>query len=154
MPELPDVLEAIAQAGARLATGHLQASEIMKLVPMALEAGIPAVLLTHPHYPSVNLSDKQLCELTRDDRVFIEHCFAIHTIEEVPLQRFVDSITATGSEQVILSTDFGQTHSEPYPDGIVRFVAAMRNLMPAQWEERELIAMCSQNPRRALALEK
>lgn len=152
MPGLAPVLEAIARTRARLATGHLHAEEIMKLVPMALEAGVPAVLLTHPHYPSVQLSDRQLIELTRDDRVFIEHCFAIHTIEKVPLERFVSSIEATGPDQVILSTDFGQVHSDPFPECTVRFAASLLALKPSTWSEKELVAMCTSTPRRALGL--
>jgi len=154
MPELLPVLEAVARTGARLATGHLKAEEIMRLVPMALEAGIPAIILTHPHYPSVELSDQQLIELTRDDRVFIEHCFAIHTIEKVPLERFLTSIEATGPDQVILSTDFGQTHSDPFPDCTVRFASAIKAMKPSKFNERDLVAMCTSIPRRALGLKR
>jgi hypothetical protein len=146
------VLEAVARAGARLATGHLGAAEIMRLVPMALEAGVPAVLLTHPHYPSVELSDGQLVKLTRDQRVFIEHCFAIHTIEQVPLERFVESIEATGTEQVILSTDFGQVHSDPFPECTLRFARSIEALWPEGWDEVRLLSLFSENPRRALGL--
>ena len=83
---------------------------------MALESGVPGVLLTHPHYPSVELSNDQLIQLTCDSRVFVEHCLAIHTIEGVPLARFADSILATGAQQVVLATDFGQVHSDPRPE--------------------------------------
>jgi len=153
-PGLSAVLEAIAQAGARLATGHLSAAEIMRLVPMALETGVPAVLLTHPHYPSVNLSDEQLVSLTRDKRVFIEHCYAIHTIEEVPLERFVASIEATGTGQVILSTDFGQLSSAPFPECTVRFARAIEALWPKRWGSDRLIELFTENPRRALGLDR
>lgn len=152
VPELPAVLEAIATVKARLATGHLSAAEVMKLVPMALEAGIPAVILTHPHFPSIQLSDEQLGNLVRDERVFIEHCFAIHTIEEVPLARFVESIEHTGMDQVILSTDFGQVHSDPFPDGTVRFAKAMGEAWPERFDEDELVRLFCENPRRALGL--
>lgn len=151
-PALMSVLEAIAKAGARLATGHLRAAEIMRLVPMAMDAGIPAVLLTHPHYPSVELSDEQLVTLCRDERVFIEHCFAIHTIENVPLKRFVDSIEATGTEQVILSTDFGQVHSDPCPECTIRFARSIEALWPDGLDESRLVPMFTDNPRRALGL--
>jgi hypothetical protein len=72
-PVLRLVLESIVKTGATLATGHLASAEIMALVPMALEIGVSRVLLTHPHYPSVELSNDQLIQLTRDSRVFIEH---------------------------------------------------------------------------------
>lgn len=146
-PGLEAVLDAVAATGGRLATGHLHADEIMRLVPMALERGI-CVLLTHPHYPSVDLKDAQLRQLASDPRVFIEHCFAIHTIEEVPLERFVESIRATGIEQVVLSTDFGQVQSDPTPDGSLRFAREL-----SRWlSEDELVRMMTVNPRRALGL--
>lgn len=151
-PQLPAVLEAVAAAGARLATGHLSAAEIMRLVPMALDSGVPAVLITHPHYPSVNLSDEQLVTLVRDDRVFVEHCFAIHTIEKVPLERFVTSIAATGTEQVILSTDFGQISSDPFPECTIRFARAIASLWPAGLSVDRLFDLFTTNPRRALGL--
>ena len=45
-PELIATLEAVASNGCILATGHLQASEVMKLVPLALEIGVRRVILT------------------------------------------------------------------------------------------------------------
>lgn len=147
-PRLSAVLDAIAATGARLATGHLSAAEIMRLVPMALERGVPAVILTHPHYPSVGLSDAQLLELTRDKRVFIEHCFAIHTIEQVPLEAFATSLHFTGTDQVLLSTDFGQVHSDPTPEGSFRFASELSRWVSAD----DLVRMMTENPRRALGL--
>jgi len=152
VPELLAVLDVVARTGSRLATGHLSAAEIMRLVPLALERGVPAVILTHPHYPSVELSDAQLQQLARDPRVFVEHCFAIHTIEEVPLDRFARAIKATGPEQVILSTDFGQIHSDPTPQGSVRFAREMAEALGGAFGADDLVRMLSETPRRALGL--
>jgi hypothetical protein len=152
VPELTDVLQAVVDTGAILATGHLSAIEIMELVPMALELGVRRVLLTHPHYPSVELSDEQLVQLSRDDRVFIEHCFAIHTIEEVPLTRFADSILATGPDQVVLATDFGQIHSDPIPDGTLRFARELTATLGDRIAHKDLVRMFTTNGARALGL--
>jgi hypothetical protein len=152
-PNLEAVLDTIAACGARLATGHLSAEEIMRLVPMALERGVQGVVLTHPHYPSVRLSDAQLKTLCRDPRVFIEHCFAIHTIEEVPLEDFASSIRATGPEQVILSTDFGQVHSDPAPEGSWRFAELMKALVGDTYGMNDMVQMMCRNPRRVLGLQ-
>ena len=149
---LKEVLQAIVETGAILATGHLSAAEIMELVPMALELGVHRVLLTHPHYPSVELSDEQLVQLSRDDRVFIEHCFAIHTIEEVPLTRFADSILATGPDQVVLATDFGQIHSDPIPDGTLRFAHKLSAILGDRIAHKDLVRMFTTNGARALGL--
>jgi Family of unknown function (DUF6282) len=152
-PALGPVLEAVAATGAILATGHLCAAEIMRLVPIALEAGIDRVLLTHPHYPSVDLSDAQMVELASDPRVFVEHCLAIHTIEEVPLERFAQSILATGTRQVVLATDFGQIHSEPVPDGTRRFMRDLHALLDDAVATDDFVAMFGQNGARALKLD-
>ncbi|ODT75785.1 hypothetical protein ABS71_04115 [bacterium SCN 62-11] len=111
------------------------------------------MVLTHPHYPSVQLSDVQLKQLTRDSRVFIEHCFAIHTIEEVPLEEFAKSIRFTGPDQVILSTDFGQVHSDPTPDGSIRFGMLMKQLLGDTYAMPDLLQMMSHNGRRVMALQ-
>lgn len=151
-PGLKLVLESIVETGATLATGHLGAAEIMALVPMALEIGVSRILLTHPHYPSVELSNDQLAQLNGDSRVFIEHCLAIHTIEGVPLDRFADSILATGTRQVVLATDFGQIHSDPVPDGSVRFARDLSAILGDRVSREDLLAMFSKNGARALGL--
>ncbi len=152
-PELIATLEAMARHGCVLATGHLHATEVMKLVPLALEIGIPSIILTHPHYPSIQLSDEDQKTLLRDPRVFAEHCFAIHTQDGVPLHQFADAIRVTGPEQVLLSTDFGQVVSDPFPDGTIRYAELLRDLLGGAVSDDDFIAMFSANGRRALTLE-
>ena len=151
-PELIATLEAVASNGCILATGHLHASEVMKLVPLALDIGVRRVILTHPHYPSIQLSDEEQKTLTRRPQVFAEHCFAIHTQDGVALQNYVDAIRATGPEQVLLSTDFGQVSSDPFPDGSIRYAAELGELVKGVISRRDFIAMFCSNGRRALAL--
>ena len=117
MPELLAVLEFMQQTGCLLATGHLSATEVMHLVPLACEIGIKHIVVTHPHYPANQIDDQQQRYLSRFEQVFIEHCFAVHTIEGVPLSDFIESIRIVGPEKVLLSTDFGQMHSAPFPQG-------------------------------------
>jgi len=150
--QLSPVLEAIAATGSILATGHLAAPEIMRLVPMALEAGIRRVILTHPHYPSVQLSDDQLRQLASDERVFIEHCFAIHTIEKVPLEDIAESIRVTGPEQVVLSTDFGQIRSQPFPEGTLTYAGQLSQLVGDHVGRSWLVRMFTSNGARALSV--
>ena len=151
-PELIATLEMMARHRCILATGHLHGSEVMKLVPMALEAGIPRVILTHPHYPSIRLADKDQKTLLDDDRVFAEHCFAIHTQDGVPLREYADAIRITGPEQVLLSTDFGQVVSDPFPEGTIRYAQLLQELLSDFVSDEDFIAMFSGNGRRALGL--
>ena len=152
VPALIPVLETIARQGCRLATGHLSAREIRWLVPLALEIGVPAIILTHPHYPSVALGDSDLRLLCRHSEVFVEHCMAIHTIEGVPLDDIARAIRATGPEQVVLSTDFGQIMSDPFPDGTIAYASALAQLLKGAISRADLVRMFSANGRRALGL--
>lgn len=153
VPQLPDVLDAIAAAGARLATGHLSADEVTRIVPMALDAGVPAVLITHPSYPSVGLSDDDLVTLTRDPRVFVEHCLAVHTIEGIALERFATSIIATGPGQVVVASDFGQVVSGPFPNAAFPYAGRLAGLLRDRVRGDAFIALFSHNGRRALGLD-
>ena len=153
LPELLETLDAIARYRCILATGHLSAAEIRVLVPLALERGVPRVILTHPHYPAVALSDQDIGLLTADPRVFAEHCFAIHTIEDVPLERFVSAICASPPRQVILSTDFGQIFSDPFPDGSLRYAREIRRVADGRLGDDEIADMFCRNGRFALGLE-
>lgn len=146
------VLDAIAKYNCRLATGHLCAAEILRLIPLALEMRVPRIIVTHPHYPSVELSDSQLCELTKHPEVFIEHCFAIHTIEGIALETIAASVRATGPDQVILSTDFGQVHSDPFPDGTLRYASKLEAVFGPHVGRAQLVQMFSESGRRALQI--
>jgi hypothetical protein len=136
-----------------LATGHLHANEVMKLVPLALDMGIHRVILTHPHYSSIKLPDEAQRHLSRRPEVFIEHCFAVHTQDGVPLRAYAEAIRVTGPEQVLLSTDFGQLSSDPFPDGTIRYAAELGELVRGTVSRAGFIAMFSSNGRRALGLD-
>ena len=150
--ELIPTLEAIARNKCVLASGHLHAEEVKRLVPMALEIGVKRIILTHPHYPSIRLADEDLKMLTLHPEVFIEHCFAIHTQDGVPLEAYADSIRVTGSEQVLLSTDFGQVSSDPFPEGTLRYAAALASLLKGKVSRAAFLGMFTSNGRRALGI--
>jgi hypothetical protein len=152
-PELLATLEAIVRHGCILATGHLGAEEVKRLVPLALDMGVKRVILTHPHHFPIGLTDSDQKVLARRPEVFLEHCFATHTQDGVPLAMYADGIRSTGPEQVLLSTDFGQVSSDPFPVGTIRYAEILSELLVGFVSEAELIAMFSANGRRALMLE-
>ncbi len=149
---LVEVLETIARHGCVLATGHLSAAEVMQLVPLALSLGVRKIIVTHPHYPAVGLTDDQLCTLIQHDGVYIEHCFAIHTQDGIDLRAFADSIRATGPERVLLSTDFGQVNSDAFPAGTVIYALELGKLLRGHVSLPALMAMFSSNGCAALGI--
>ena len=136
-----------------LATGHLHGDEVKKLVPLALGMGIRRIILTHPHYPSIQLSDSDQKALAKRPEVFIEHCFAVHTQDGVALEAYAQAIRVTGPEKVLLSTDFGQVSSDPFPEGTIRYAAELGAMLAGHVSQRDFIAMFSDNGRRALMLD-
>ena len=152
-PEVVSTLEAIARNRCILATGHLHADEVKRLVPLALEVGIRRIILTHPHYPSIQLSDSDQKALAKRPEVFIEHCFAVHIQDGVALDAYAQAIRVTGPEKVLLSTDFGQVSSDPFPDGTIRYAAELGAMLDGHVSQRDFIAMFSDNGRRALMLD-
>lgn len=152
-PELMATLEAMVRNRCILATGHLHADEVIKLVPLALEMGIHRIILTHPHYPSIQLSNEAQRALAARPEVFIEHCFAVHTQDGVAIERYAEAIRLTGPEQVLLSTDFGQVSSDPFPEGTIRYASELRHCLGSYVSQRDFVAMFSSNGRRALAID-
>lgn len=152
-PDLLATLEAIARHGCILATGHLAAEEVKRLVPLALDMGVKRVILTHPHHFPIGLSDADQKTLCRRPEVFLEHCFATHTQDGVPLAMYAEGIRQTGPEQVLLSTDFGQASSDPFPAGTLRYAEILSELLAGIVSQDDLIAMFSANGRRALMLD-
>src|SRR5437764_2397339 len=56
LPELREVLGMIARHNMLLATGHLSRDEIFAVVDAALEQGVRDIVITHPEFPSQDLS--------------------------------------------------------------------------------------------------
>ncbi len=149
---LLETLEAIAKHNCILASGHLAAMEVRQLVPLAIEIGIKRIILTHPHYPAVQLSDEDQRELAKFAEVYVEHCFAIHTQDGVALDAFADAIRATGPDKVLLSTDFGQVSSDPFPEGTIRYAAELGAKLNRYLSQEAFVAMFCENGRKALGL--
>ena len=146
------MLDVILETGSTLATGHLDARETIDLADLAVERGIKRIVITHPHYPCTDLDDDQLQELASKPGVWLEHCMAIHTLENVPLERFATSIKATGPDRVLLASDFGQVKSESFPEGNRSLLGKLIPLLEDEISDEEIVAMFTRNCRTALGL--
>uniref|UniRef100_UPI0025972776 hypothetical protein n=1 Tax=uncultured Paracoccus sp. TaxID=189685 RepID=UPI0025972776 len=61
------------------------------------------------------------------------------------------AIRKTGPERVLLSTDFGQVNSDPFPEGSVRYAMELGARLDGVVSRTDFPAMFSDNGRRALA---
>ncbi|MDO5133344.1 MAG: DUF6282 family protein [Eubacteriales bacterium] len=111
--EAVNVIEAAAEHGMVVATGHISAKEGMAVVRAARAMGADAVL-THADLPSNAYSIEQLKEAAALG-VYVEHCYFTTYYNRVTIEEIAEQIRAAGCGQTFLSTDFGQPKS-PYSD--------------------------------------
>jgi hypothetical protein len=127
LPEVLDVLDLIAQADATLACGHLQASEISSLLPVARAAGVTRILVNHPNF--LVGADPALCAAWAEHGVFIEHslCHYISesTFHRFPLQTLLEFVAAVGAAHTVLASDLGQAGNPTPVEGFESIVMAL-----------------------------
>jgi hypothetical protein len=139
-----DVIEVAARHQLVLATGHLARDEIFAVVDGALAAGLRDVVVTHPEFPSQNLSLEDQAELSGRGAL-LERCFTTPYTGKVTWEHVFDGVRATGVENNVLSTDLGQVFNPPVEDGLALFAD---KFLEAGFSEEEVHTMTVTNTRR------
>jgi hypothetical protein len=144
LPETREVIRRVAKHGMVLATGHLARDEIFAVVDAAIEEGVELIVITHPEFPSQNLSrDDQAALAGRG--ALLERCFTTPHTGKVEWERWIENIRAAGAENSVLSTDLGQTFNPSVEDGMALMV---QRLLEAGFSEDEVHVMAVANSRR------
>jgi hypothetical protein len=144
LPDTRVVLAAIARHGMLLATGHLDAAEIVSVVEAAFEEGVRDVVVTHPEFPTQQLSVETQRELAAKGAL-LERCFTTPHTGKVSWEDWLDHIREVGPEHSVLSTDLGQIQNPPVEDGLALLVD---RLLAAGFDEEEVVTMGVVNSRR------
>lgn len=144
LPATREVLAAIARNGMALATGHLSRDEIFTAVDGAIEEGVRDIVVTHPEFPSQNLSLEDQRALA-DRGALLERCFTTPHTGKVPWERWIENIRVIGATHSVLSTDLGQVFNPPVQDGMALMVD---RLLDAGFGEEEVHTMAVVNTRR------
>ncbi len=139
-----EVLAMIARHELLLATGHLGRDEIFAVVDAALEEGVREIVITHPEFPSQNLSREDQRALVQRG-VLLERCFTTPHTGKISWDAWIDSIRAAGPENSVLSTDLGQVFNPEVEDGMALMVD---RLLDAGLNEQEVHVMAVVNTRR------
>jgi hypothetical protein len=143
LPHLREVLGMIARHNMLLATGHLSRDEIFAVVDAALEAGVRDIVITHPEFPSQDLSVEDQRALA-ESGALLERCFTTPHTGKVSWERWIENIRAAGPENSVLSTDLGQVFNPPVEDGMALMVD---RLLEAGFAEEEVYVMAVVNTR-------
>jgi hypothetical protein len=144
LSETRDVLATVAAHGLVLATGHLSRDEIFAVVDAAVDEGVSEIVVTHPEFPSQNLSVEDQLALA-DRGALLERCFTTPHTGKVTWERWLENIRATGPERSVLSSDLGQVDNPPVEDGLALLAD---RLLEAGFTEHEVRTMAVTNTRR------
>ena len=141
LPAVRDVLRSIAKHDLVLATGHLGRDEIFAVVEAARAEGVRHIIITHPEFPSQNLSAEDQSALARQG-AFLERCFVTPYSGKISWERMFANIRAVGPEHSVLSTDLGQPDNPPIEDGLPLMVD---RLLEGGFSEEEIVTMAVTN---------
>jgi len=144
LPETREVLGTVAAHGLVLGTGHLSRDEIFAVVDAALEEGVELIVITHPEFPSQNLSAEDQIALARKGAL-LERCFTTPHTGKVTWERWLVNIRAAGPDNSVLATDLGQVDNPPVEDGLALLVD---RLLDAGFSEEDVRTMAVTNTRR------
>jgi hypothetical protein len=144
LPETREVLAMVARHGMVLATGHLGRDEIFAVVDAALEEGVTEIVITHPEFPSQNLSQPDQHALVQRGAL-LERCFTTPHTGKITWEAWIENIRVAGPEHSVLSTDLGQIFNPEVEDGLAVMVD---RLLDAGFDEQEVQVMAVQNTRR------
>ncbi len=143
VPELREVLGMIARHKMLLATGHLSRDEIFAVLDAALEEGVRDIVITHPEFPSQDLSVEDQRALA-EKGALLERCFTTPHTGKVTWEHWIENIRAAGPENSVLSTDLGQVFNPAVEDGMALMVD---RLLEAGFKEEEVYVMAVVNTR-------
>lgn len=150
-PEVYEILEAIRDADAILASGHMAPDRITAVFEAAREVGVRRLLVNHPNFViEAALEDaRRWVELG----AMIEHSICMYdeasTFHNWDLDTLVQWIEAIGPERSTLGSDLGQVDN-PLPSET--FTRIVGRLLDRGMPERDLERMVRANPAALLSV--
>ena len=144
LPETRDVLRVIASHDMVLATGHLGRDEIFAVVDAALAEGVRRIAITHPEFPSQQISGADQRALAQKGAL-LERCFSTPATGKCSWETMFANVRVAGVEHSYLSSDLGQVDGAPCEDGL----ALMADRFLAEgFSEEEIHTMAVRNTQR------
>jgi pentose-5-phosphate-3-epimerase len=148
LPQVLEVLDLIAHYKLTLATGHVEASEMVQIVSEAKKRGIDRIIITHPGL------GPQYTDPTIEQLKQVTAMGAYAEVVSAELLRNLKDNTlkmmkTLGAAHCIVSSDSGLTGSRNHTDALVHAAQVLRE---AGFSEDDLNLMFKANPAKALGL--
>ncbi|HUF01105.1 MAG TPA: DUF6282 family protein [Gaiellaceae bacterium] len=144
LPEARDVLRAIARHGLILATGHLARDDTFAIVDAALEEGVADLVVTHPEFPSQDLSIEDQRALA-ERGCLLERCLTTPFSGKTTWEHVFDGVRAVGVERSLFSSDLGNPDYPAVEDGLALWAD---RLLEAGFDEDDVHEMIVGQSRR------
>jgi len=149
VPAARAVLDVIARHDMVLATGHLSRDEIFTLVDGAVAAGVRQIVVTHPEFPSQQISIDDQVELAARGAL-LERCFTTPHTGKAPWDLICRASREVGPAHTVWSSDLGQVFNPPVEDGLALMAD---QFLAAGFSDEEVITMAVTNTRRLAGVE-
>ena len=150
LPEVKQVIAAIAKHNLVLATGHVSPAEVLMLLREGRRQGVQHMVVTHAMNAPVLMDVPGMQEAAKQG-AFIEFVAGSLASADAAarVDRYAAAIRAIGPEFCLLSSDLGQKANALPTDGFAAFLSALeaRGL-----SSQEVDRMSKQNPARLLGL--
>lgn len=138
-----DVLDIIAKYNMALVTGNLSKKEAKVLVKEAHARKVQKIIIALVDFPSIAYTVEEQQEFTKYG-AYMEHCYNTWSSGKVDVNESIHQIKSIGADNVILSTDLGQSKGI-YPDeGMLAYAT---KLVEAGVSEEDVIKMTVHNPK-------
>jgi hypothetical protein len=152
LPEVHEVLEAIARHGLILETGHWNATEVLRLIRSAREHGVDKIVVTHAMIAPIHMQTEEMREAA-ELGAWIEFVYNGLTgpFKEFEPAAYARAIHAVGAAKCVLASDLGQPVNPSHPDGLIAFFDALEQ---EGISAAEIDLMSKTNPALILGLDK
>jgi hypothetical protein len=144
LPDTLAVIKSIAKHDLILATGHLSRDEIFSVVDVALEEGVKRIVITHPEFPSQNISIRDQQSLA-ERGAMMERCFVTFHSEKRTWEELFEITRAVGAQHSFIASDLGQPHNPSVEDGLALMA---QRFLDAGFSDDEVHQMAVENTRR------
>ena len=130
--ELQDIFALVKQYNAVLATGHIGAEECFPVVEAARAAGVEKIVVTHPEFWVVGMTQEQQAEIVRKYDVLLESVYA----QPVNIPDNIAAMKAIGPEHFVISTDSGQTVNPYWYESYTTYFKAVSEVFTSEQVRR------------------
>ena len=159
-PEMEAILKIIARENLVLATGHVHPEEIIAVVRRGRDLGVKSMLVTHgfTNVPGITMAQaKQLADMGALIEIAFLHFRAgpgaslafLTYWTQVNAKTVAQAIKTIGAQNLVLSSDVGQSGNMTHPDGLE---LAIGELKADGITEADIDLMMRKNPARLLGL--